>query len=90
MHDPYGVADGSEGFASPMAVRSRLARLAERRRPTKVRPCHAFISHRFQPWIKPSQAKSASSQGGALATTESVHKQQLNHTEDMNMESLHD
>jgi hypothetical protein len=47
-------------------------------------------SRRFQPWIKPQTAKSASSQGGALATTEGVHTSQLNRTEDMSMESLHD
>jgi hypothetical protein len=35
---------------------------------------------RFQPWIKPQTAKPASSQGGALATTEGVHTSQLNRT----------
>jgi hypothetical protein len=58
----------------------------------RTRPSLAMsnFSCRFQPWIKPQTAKSASSQGGALATTESVYTSQLNRTEDMNMESLHD
>jgi hypothetical protein len=50
----------------------RVLRIEEGR----TRPSHAMPRrpYRFQPWIKPVTAKSASSQGGALATPESVHK----------------
>jgi hypothetical protein len=90
MHDPCWGAGRIMEHRMPMAavVQAFVLWFEEGR----TRPSLALskISRRFQPWIKPQTAKSASSQGGALATTESVHNQYLNRTEDMNMESLHD
>jgi hypothetical protein len=90
MHDPCwgaGLDVGSRGFL-PALIHCLALRIEEgRSRPSLV---ISNFSHRFQPWIKPQTAKSASSQGGALATTEGVFTSQLNRTEDMNMESLHD
>jgi hypothetical protein len=57
---------------------------------TRPGPAIDTISSRFQLWIKPSTAKPASSQGGALATVGSVQNQHRNRIEDMIMEYLHD
>jgi hypothetical protein len=90
MHDPFRVAGIPEGLGVPLAHANHLDVLLFEE--GRIWPSLALSqnSRRFQPWIKPQTAKPASSQGGALATTESVHTSQLNRTEDMNMESLHD
>jgi hypothetical protein len=90
MHNPIGVAGSRMHSRQPFAaVNHVIALWIEEGR---TRPSHVMsnFSSRFQPWIKPSKAKPASSQGEALATTESVHNRQLNQTEDMILESLHD
>ena len=90
MHDPcWGAGrDVNCRRLLPVVIHSFALWMKEGR----TRPSLAMSNFpcRFQPWIKPQTAKSASSQGGALATTEGVYTSQLNRTEDMNMESLHD
>ena len=78
MHYPVWVA-GSRAHLRQLfaAVNHAIALWIEEGR---IGPNHvtSSFSSRFQPWIKPSKAKPASSQGEALATTESVHNRQLN------------
>jgi hypothetical protein len=90
MHDPVWVASGRLSILEPLAQGNQALVLWFEEGRTRPSLALSRFFTRFQPWIKPSQAKSASSQGGALATTESFYNQQLNLTEDMSMESLHD
>jgi hypothetical protein len=90
MRDPFwGAGLGVESRVPVAAMTHALDLWFEEGR-TRPSPALSKHSRRFQPWIKPQTAKSASSQGGALATTKSVHTSKLNRTEDMSMESLHD
>ena len=90
MHDPRWGAGRDVDCCRLLPVVSHSFALWIEEGRTRPSLAMSNFSRRFQPWIKPQTAKSASSQGGALATTESVYTSQLNRTEDMNMESLHD
>jgi hypothetical protein len=90
MHDPLRGAGLRVQTRVPVATTNHTLDLGFEEGRTRPSLAMSKCSRRFQPWIKPKTAKSASSQGGALATTEGVHTSQLNRTEDMSMESLHD
>jgi hypothetical protein len=90
MQYPVWVASVRVQLRVPSAHGNHACVLRTKEGRTRPGLALPHISRRFQPWIKPLQAKPASSQGGALATIESVHNLKLNRTEDMILESLHD
>jgi hypothetical protein len=71
MHDPIRVAGSRDSFRWPVVVENhtRVLRVEEGR----TRPGHAMprSARHFCPLIRPETAKSASSQGGALALDKS-------------------
>jgi hypothetical protein len=89
MQYPFRVA-GCHVDVRPVLQAGITCALRTEEGRTRPGPAMPSDSARFQPWIKPSTAKSASSQGGALAMAGSVHKPNRNRIEDMTMEYLHD
>lgn len=90
MLDPFWVA-GGRPIAPPSAWQGNHWHVL-RNEEGRTRPASAFAQspNRFEPWIRPSTAKSASSQGGALATAQSVENTSEYQTEDMIMEYCHE
>ncbi len=90
MHDPFWVADVQFDVRQPSVVENQYCVLWTEEGRTRPSRRISRASHHFQPWIRPASAKSASSQGGALATSENVSNQLKFTSEDMIMELIHD
>jgi hypothetical protein len=87
MHNPFGVASPCVVFQRPLANENHAGALRVeegRKRPGHAIPCY---SRHFQPWTRPETAKSASSQGEALAIAEREQNPLISNLKDMIMET---
>jgi hypothetical protein len=90
MQNPFWVVRARAVACRPLALGNHTRALLVKEGRTGPDHARFRVTRRIDPLTRPETAKSASSQGGALALVKCEHNPPQTHLKDMKMEFIHD